>query len=123
MIRTPVCDLLDIEHPIALGGMGSIYSPDLVYVHTTGDRDTKESYLAALESRYVYYLHLHRENEAIVVQGDAAIAAGRQIGLSVLNGNPGLIDSLYLAVYARNESGQWQFLAWHANKYSPTARV
>jgi NAD(P)H-dependent flavin oxidoreductase YrpB (nitropropane dioxygenase family) len=30
MIRTPVCDLLDLEHPIALGGMGSIYSPDLV---------------------------------------------------------------------------------------------
>jgi NAD(P)H-dependent flavin oxidoreductase YrpB (nitropropane dioxygenase family) len=30
MIRTPVCDLLDIEHPIALGGMGSIHSADLV---------------------------------------------------------------------------------------------
>jgi NAD(P)H-dependent flavin oxidoreductase YrpB (nitropropane dioxygenase family) len=30
MIRTPVCDLLDIEHPIALGGMGSVYSPHLV---------------------------------------------------------------------------------------------
>jgi NAD(P)H-dependent flavin oxidoreductase YrpB (nitropropane dioxygenase family) len=30
MIRTPVCDILDIEHPILLGGMGSIYSPDLV---------------------------------------------------------------------------------------------
>jgi NAD(P)H-dependent flavin oxidoreductase YrpB (nitropropane dioxygenase family) len=30
MIRTPVCDLLGIEHPIALGGMGSVYSPDLV---------------------------------------------------------------------------------------------
>ena len=30
MIRTPICDLLGIEHPIALGGMGSIYSPDLV---------------------------------------------------------------------------------------------
>ena len=30
MIRTPVCDLLDIEHPIAIGGMGSIYSPGLV---------------------------------------------------------------------------------------------
>jgi NAD(P)H-dependent flavin oxidoreductase YrpB (nitropropane dioxygenase family) len=30
MIRTPVCDLLDIDHPIALGGMGSVYSPDLV---------------------------------------------------------------------------------------------
>src|SRR5262249_15146807 len=30
MIRTPVCNLLGIEHPVALGGMGSIYSPDLV---------------------------------------------------------------------------------------------
>ncbi len=30
MIRTPVCELLGIEHPIALGGMGSIYAPDLV---------------------------------------------------------------------------------------------
>jgi NAD(P)H-dependent flavin oxidoreductase YrpB (nitropropane dioxygenase family) len=30
VIRTPFCDLLNIEHPIALGGMGSVYSPDLV---------------------------------------------------------------------------------------------
>ncbi len=30
MIRTPVCDVMEIDHPIALGGMGSIYSPDLV---------------------------------------------------------------------------------------------
>ena len=30
MIRTPFCDLLGIEHPIALGGMGSIYAPALV---------------------------------------------------------------------------------------------
>jgi NAD(P)H-dependent flavin oxidoreductase YrpB (nitropropane dioxygenase family) len=30
VIRTPVCDLLDIDHPIALGGMGSATSPPLV---------------------------------------------------------------------------------------------
>jgi NAD(P)H-dependent flavin oxidoreductase YrpB (nitropropane dioxygenase family) len=30
MIKTPICDLLDIEHPIALGGMGSATSPALV---------------------------------------------------------------------------------------------
>jgi NAD(P)H-dependent flavin oxidoreductase YrpB (nitropropane dioxygenase family) len=30
MIRTRLCDVLGIEHPICLGGMGSIYSPDLV---------------------------------------------------------------------------------------------
>ena len=30
MVRTPICDLLGIEHPIALGGMGSATSPALV---------------------------------------------------------------------------------------------
>ena len=30
MIQTPVCDLLQIDHPIALGGMGSVYAPELV---------------------------------------------------------------------------------------------
>ncbi len=30
MIRTPICRLLDIEHPIALGGMGSAIAPPLV---------------------------------------------------------------------------------------------
>src|SRR5262245_6445999 len=30
MIRTPVCDVLGIDHPIALGGMGSVYAPELV---------------------------------------------------------------------------------------------
>jgi NAD(P)H-dependent flavin oxidoreductase YrpB (nitropropane dioxygenase family) len=30
VIHTHVCDLLGIEVPIALGGMGSVYSPDLV---------------------------------------------------------------------------------------------
>jgi NAD(P)H-dependent flavin oxidoreductase YrpB (nitropropane dioxygenase family) len=30
MIKTPICKLLGIEHPIALGGMGSATSPELV---------------------------------------------------------------------------------------------
>jgi NAD(P)H-dependent flavin oxidoreductase YrpB (nitropropane dioxygenase family) len=30
VIKTPVCDIFGIDHPIFLGGMGSIYSPPLV---------------------------------------------------------------------------------------------
>jgi enoyl-[acyl-carrier protein] reductase II len=30
MIRTPICDLLGIDHPICLGGMGSGTNPELV---------------------------------------------------------------------------------------------
>jgi NAD(P)H-dependent flavin oxidoreductase YrpB (nitropropane dioxygenase family) len=35
MIRTPVCDFLGIEHPIALGGMGSAFAPALVAAVST----------------------------------------------------------------------------------------
>jgi NAD(P)H-dependent flavin oxidoreductase YrpB (nitropropane dioxygenase family) len=36
MIRTPICGLLGIEHPIALGGMGSGTSPELVSAVSNG---------------------------------------------------------------------------------------
>ncbi len=30
MIRTPLCDLFEIKHPVILGGMGGATSPELV---------------------------------------------------------------------------------------------
>src|SRR6516165_6620376 len=40
MIRTPVCDLLQIEHPIALGGMGCHYlTPEQVHAGTAAVRE------------------------------------------------------------------------------------
>ena len=30
MLQTPLCNMLGIEHPILLGGMGSVFAPDLV---------------------------------------------------------------------------------------------
>src|SRR4051812_13625120 len=30
MIRTPFCDLFQVSHPIALGGMGSVFAPPLI---------------------------------------------------------------------------------------------
>lgn len=36
MIRTRVCELLNIEHPVAIGGMGSVFSPPLVSAVSQG---------------------------------------------------------------------------------------
>ncbi|MBT3535526.1 MAG: nitronate monooxygenase [Rhodospirillaceae bacterium] len=36
MIKTRVCELLNIEHPVAIGGMGSIFSPPLVSAVSQG---------------------------------------------------------------------------------------
>ena len=36
MIRTPICDLLNIKHPIALGGMGSASAPAMTAADGSG---------------------------------------------------------------------------------------
>jgi NAD(P)H-dependent flavin oxidoreductase YrpB (nitropropane dioxygenase family) len=46
MIKTPICDLLHIEHPVALGGMGSATTPELVSaVSNAGGLGALGSYL------------------------------------------------------------------------------
>lgn len=62
MIRTPFCDLLGIAHPIALGGMGSIYSPDLV--------------IAVSEAGGLGAMGCHRLTPGQIQTASAAIRAG-----------------------------------------------
>src|SRR5215467_2115467 len=62
MIRTPVCDLLQIEHPIALGGRGSIYAPDLV--------------AAVSNAGGLGAMGCHNLNAAQIKAGAAAVRAG-----------------------------------------------
>ena len=59
MIRTPVCDLFDIEHPIALGGMGSATSPaPVAAVSSAGG-------LGALGCHYLSPEQIQERTEAI----------------------------------------------------------
>ena len=55
MIRTPICDLLDIQHPTALGGMGSASSPAMTAaVRKYGPfiRLTRRRRIGSLRTRY-----------------------------------------------------------------------
>ena len=62
MIRTAVCDLLDIEHPIALGGMGSATSPALVAAVS------KAGGLGALGCHYLSPAQINERTAAIRVE-------------------------------------------------------
>lgn len=56
--------------------------------------------------------------EAVIRPG-RVISAGRQLGLSILQGKPGLIDVAYLSAWAL-EDDSWLLAAWHATRYAPT---
>ncbi len=102
-----------------LANLGSLLSDDLIYVHTSGDRDTKLSYLAALSDGTVRYLSLERDDEVFATHKDVMVVSGRQLARSVYLGSPAQLDVSYLAVWRRGEPG-WQLVGWHATKYAPT---
>ncbi len=99
--------------------LADLLSETLIYVHTTGDADTRQSYLDAVRTRFVEYRHLERRDERWVIRPGLVLSAGRQLGLSILQGKPGLIDVAYLSAWTL-EDGRWRLTAWHATRYAPT---
>jgi hypothetical protein len=99
--------------------LADLLSETLIYVHTTGDTDTRQSYLDAVDTGFVDYRHLERRDERWAIRPGSVLSAGRQLGLSVLQGRPGLIDVAYLSAWAPEE-GRWRLAAWHATRYAPT---
>ena len=99
--------------------LGDLLSETLIYVHTTGDTDTRQSYLDAVRTGFVEYRHLERRDERWVIRPGLVLSAGRQLGLSLLQGKPGLIDVAYLSAWTL-EDDSWRLAAWHATRYAPT---
>ncbi len=101
-------------------GLASLLAEDLLYVHTTGDLDTKVTYLDAVRTGLVRYRHLERSEERFAVHGGTVLSTGRQVGLSIFQGKPRLVDSSYLAVWVADSTRHWQLAGWHATVYAPT---
>ena len=124
-VRSTILELEDDrQHAMLAGDVGrldQLLSDDLVYMHTTGDHDTKESYLAAVRDSYVEYKYLERLEEHVVVHGEVAYITGHHIGLSILDGLPRLIDSFYLAIW-KVVDDRWRFCAWQSTANSRSAR-
>lgn len=99
--------------------LADLLSEKLIYVHTTGDTDTRQSYLDAVRTGFVEYRHVERRDERWVTRPGLVLSTGRQLGLSILQGTPGLIDVAYLSAWALEDDG-WRLAAWHATRYAPT---
>ena len=99
--------------------LAELLSDELIYVHTSGDADTKASYLDAVRTGLVRYRHLERHQTSCAVRPESVICIGRQRGLTIFQGGPRPIDSAYLSAWTL-EGERWQFAAWHATLHAPT---
>jgi hypothetical protein len=94
--------------------LDSLCSGDLIYTHSKGDHDDKQSYLHKVGTRYFTYLEITHPADRILVVNGAALVTGRMTAKVLVAGTIVQVDNRYLAVWVR-EQGAWKFVA-----YQPT---
>ena len=85
----------------------------LVYVHSSGVRDGKTSYLDKLSGRKMRYDTLQFTDLQATVVGQCATVTGRMEGNIHRGDAPAVLISRYMAVWVL-EQGRWQVLAIRA---------
>jgi hypothetical protein len=91
-----------------------LLSARLSYTHSTGERDSKESYLQKVRDGYFVYRSIAHPVHRIEVLAGAALVIGEMRASAEVGGRAAEIDSSALAVWA--EAGRdWALIA-----YQPT---
>ncbi|HLX61699.1 MAG TPA: nuclear transport factor 2 family protein [Planctomycetota bacterium] len=95
----------------------AIFSDELRYAHSTGNVDTKASYVEALSGGKLKYLAIeYKERNFTVPERHIALMTAR-VRMKTTSAATGESDNLFsvLAVW-REEKGKWRFLAWQSCK-------
>lgn len=97
--------------------LAGLISDKLIYLHSSGGRDSKDSYLAQIRSGAIEYKRVAPPDPEVHVVGDTAVVFGRMNADVVRDGKDLALDYDYLSVWAK-ENGRWQFLVFQPR---PTA--
>lgn len=97
-----------------IGTLERLLSPQLVYTHSHGGRDSKYVYLNMLRNNHARYDSIDHSAQRVDVVGRAAVITG-EMRARVANRELGsrIIDNRTMAVWV-NHDGPWQLLAFQA---------
>lgn len=106
--------LLEGDLPILQG----LLADGLVYVHSTGACDGKESYLAKLSGGSLKYLELNFSDQRVQMLQQAAVVCGRMEAVISKDGQRKTVASLFMTVWSCDAEGKWRL---HAHQGTPLA--
>jgi ketosteroid isomerase-like protein len=95
--------------------LGSFLADDLVYTHSNGSQDSKESFLNALKGGSLRFISAERSGKRGATYGDTVVVAGRAALTIEAAGNVVTMTIQYSSVWGRHE-GNWQLVGWHSCK-------
>lgn len=99
-----------------LPALDGLLADDLLYVHSTGVCDNKDSYLGKLSSGSLKYLELNFRDLHVQVLQQAAIVSGRMSAVVSKEGQRKSVASLFMTVWSCGADGTWRL---HAHQGTP----
>ncbi|NKX54200.1 nuclear transport factor 2 family protein [Arthrobacter sp. E918] len=95
-----------------LATLAQLCDDRLVYTHSVGRRDSKESLLESLRSGTVRYHRMKHDLEEVLQVGDGAWISGRMCAEITSRGQRRQLDTLTTSVWIR-PGCDWKLLAFH----------
>lgn len=92
--------------------LGNLMAPGLVYVHSTGGRDSRESYLDSISSGALRYLAVSFSDLQVHRLSDqAAVVTGRMSAAIHRHGQDRQVNSHFMTVWACDADQRWRLHA------------
>jgi hypothetical protein len=95
--------------------LDKVLANDMVYVHSSGSTDTKQSYVQSMRDGKLTYESIDMQETNVRVYGNTAVVNGTCTIKAVSSGQPVNNHIRYTSVYVRNKT-QWQMVAWQSLK-------
>lgn len=92
--------------------LDALFHDALIYTHSSGEVDTKQSYIEAMGAKY-RYTAAKRSGEQVRFYGDTALVTGRAELHVELHGDPRVLKVAFLNVWVKTPAG-WRFVAWQS---------
>lgn len=99
-----------------LPALQDLLADDLVYVHSTGACDHKDSYMAKLSGGSLKYLELNFSGLQVQILQQAAVVSGRMAAVVSKDGQRKNVASLFMTVWGCGVDGTWRM---HAHQGTP----
>jgi hypothetical protein len=98
-----------------VGFLHRVLADDLIYTHSSGNVDTKTSFIENLTSGRLAYETAVPEGLGVRLFGDVAVLTGTSRIRVHVQGNPLNLHIRFTDVYVKRQAG-WQMVVWQATR-------
>ena len=96
-------------------GLDTLLHDDLIYIHSSGNIDSKKSHIASVAERTVVYEAFSPSNVRFVgVDENTVLRTGSVRIAVVVRGNPKALHVAFIEVWTKVSGGGWQMISWQS---------